>query len=471
MSAKPYANSAAAMPVPPIASNRYLAATVKWEELQAETQRLGFVEAGVVAVGPSHTHTFYQDWLERGSAAGMQYLHRHSSWKKDLSHFAPWARSVLVLAHPYCHHEAVSPPNQAYRDTTTKNTHGLVSCYAHGLDYHQILGDKLEQLACWISEQLPYPLRHLVCVDTKPLMERELAARAGLGWVGKNAMLIHHRHGSWWFLAELLVNCPLPCNFTAAKTASKSKNTPASTVAQQSLGSETYQQNSSQALSQILPIPDSCGSCRACLDACPTQALGAPKTLDASRCISYLTIEHKGPLPAHLRTLMDNWIFGCDICQKVCPWNRTSTSTSEAGFFPQVTQVQSDLLELLKLNEYNWRMRFQRTPLARAKRCGLLRNAAVALGNQLRNHQLKAATYRRAVGVLCRSLSQIEPEPLVRGAAAWALAKSQHRSAVRWLKRAVRYETNPQVLYEIAQARAQCVVLPTHLLTSSTNIL
>ncbi len=424
---------------PEPAANSSLA-EISWEQLKQKTETLGFAEIGWLKVASSGTHEFYQAWLKQGYAAGMQYLHRHSYLKKNLLHFAPWARSILVLAHPYGHHMS----------TDKKNGCGQVSRYAHQKDYHQILGNKLEQLAVWLQRQsnsslLPAtPLRYVACVDSKPLLEREWAVRAGLGWIGKNTMLINHRHGSWWFLAELLLNCPVPDHL---------KNQPSKKQLPR-VKKLTRSANPNYPVAkfmQELPIANSCGSCRACLDACPTQALSDSGTLDATRCISYLTIEHKGPLPIHLRSAMDSWIFGCDICQQVCPWNNTFTTTTEPDFLPLASQDQPNLLELLAEDESQWQQRFSQTPLARPKRRGLLRNAAIALGNQLQKNEFHAPL--QALRTLCRLLLS-ESEPLIRGAAVWALGQSQSKLAARWLKRMANLETHPQVLHEIMRARS-----------------
>jgi epoxyqueuosine reductase len=253
----------------------------------------------------------------------------------------------------------------------TEGSRGRVSRYAWGADYHDVILRKLHQLAEWIDGQLERRLTYRAYVDTGPLLERELAQRAGLGWMGKNTNLISPKMGSYFFLGELLLDLELEPDAPFAE--------------------------------------DRCGTCTACLDACPTGALTAPRTLDARRCISYLTIEQRGAIPEGIRPLIGDWVFGCDVCQEVCPWNgRFARPAREPAFKP--VHATLDLVEMLTLDEDAFRNRFRETPLWRARRAGLLRNAAVVLGN------LGDAT---AVPALERALS--DPEPVVARHAIWAL--------------------------------------------------
>ena len=240
-------------------------------------------------------------------------------------------------------------------------------------------------------------------VDTAPLLERDFAQLAGLGWIAKNTMLIHRDLGSWFFLAALLTDQPLVADepFTA----------------------------------------DHCGSCRACLDACPTDAFPEPYVLDGSRCISYLTIELRSPVPHPLRSPSGDWVFGCDICQDVCPWNSPLEIRSEDAFQPQPQFAPLDLLELFELDDEAFRARFRTTPMWRARRRGMLRNAAIVLGNQ-QHHPATAA--------LGRGLE--DSEPLVRGASAWALGELGSPQAASLLASRLEAEQDPVVQAEIRQA-------------------
>jgi epoxyqueuosine reductase len=242
-----------------------------------------------------------------------------------------------------------------------------------------VLRQRLDQLLAWVQDEVP-GCRGRGVVDSAPLLERDFARRAGLGWFGKNTMLINKRLGSYFFLAALLLDV------------------------------------------ELLPDPvhetAHCGTCTACLDACPTQAFLEPALLDARRCISYLTIELRAPIPEELRAPMGEWVFGCDICQEVCPWNRKAPAATEPAFRPREDLLSLDLIELLGHSEEEFRRRFRGTALTRAKRRGLLRNAAIALGNQGNPAALPA---------LQRALD--DPEPLVREAAQWAMERITARKS------------------------------------------
>jgi epoxyqueuosine reductase len=302
-----------------------------------------------------------------------------------------------------------------------------VASYAWGSDYHDLLLPRLDQLAASLKA-ITGPgngtaIAHRAYVDTGPILERELGARAGLGFVGKNTNLIHPRLGSWFFLGELL----LPFELTASAASSKGAG-------------------------------DTCGRCTRCLDACPTGAFAAPYLLDARRCISYLTIELKGPIPRELRPLMGNRIFGCDICQEVCPWNRRFAKPSaEPAFQPRPGAIGPLLLDLMALDDEGFRQRFRGSPIKRAKRRGLLRNVAVALGNW---------GNPSAIPALAQALHDVEP--LIRGHAAWAMgriaaldaahrtnrdaADRARRDAVAALEQALATETDEWVRKELRHA-------------------
>lgn len=335
------------------------------ERVKEIARQLGFDLVGVTGLAPSAQADFYAHWLAQGYHAAMGYMARPDAVEKraDPRRIMPEARSVIVVGMNY--HLGPAPPIAGLQ--------GRVSRYAWGADYHAVMLAKLERLADELAAQAGRPLAHRAYVDTGPLLERELAQRAGLGWIGKNTNLIHPRLGSYFFLGELLIDLELEPDdpFTA----------------------------------------DRCGNCTACIDACPTGALIAPRTLDARRCLSYLTIEHRGAIPEELRPLLGNWVFGCDICQEVCPWNqrfaRQARRADEHTF--QAAHSLLDLPELLALDEEAFRARFRETPLWRPRRTGLLRNAAVVLGN---------LGYPAAIPALEEALSDA---PLIAEHAAWAL--------------------------------------------------
>jgi epoxyqueuosine reductase len=250
---------------------------------------------------------------------------------------------------------------------------GQVARYARGEDYHEVLAAKLDDLFRRLQETVSPDIRGRRYVDTGPLLERDLAARAGLGWFGKNTCILHREQGSYFFLGALLLNVELPPDGATSAH---------------------------------------CGTCSRCLDCCPTGAFLAPYVLDARRCISYLTIELKGAIPRDLRPLVGNWIFGCDLCQEVCPWNRKAAAAREPAFTPRAALRTPELIPLLDMTQEEFSHTFRGSPVKRAKRRGLLRNVCVALGN---------SGDRRAIEPLIRALSP--EEPLVRGHAAWALGR------------------------------------------------
>jgi epoxyqueuosine reductase len=326
---------------------------------------LGFPLVGVTtADAPDHLN-FFKNWLDSGYNASMSWLgtarslERRSNPRKIL----PACQSILVLACPY--------------PTPRGNVKGgNIASYALNQDYHAILEKRLKELMeaieSWAGETVP----NRWYVDTGPLLEKELAMRAGLGWIGKNTTLINRDHGSYFFLSEIL------------------------------LGLE---------LNTDLPITESfCGTCTRCLDTCPTGALIEPYTLDASRCISYLTIEHRDEIRVELRPKMGDWIFGCDICQIVCPWNKPGKQSYSIleTLQPRKELTDIDLIDEMRLNQEGFSARFKGSPIKRTKRRGYLRNVAIALGNR---------GVKDAIPVL--EAAQKDEESLIRGAADWALKK------------------------------------------------
>jgi epoxyqueuosine reductase len=358
----------------------------------------------------------------------MAYLARPDSVTKrnDLAQILPGVRSVVTVGVNY-HTKAL--PTQ-FRDDPSR---GIVASYAWGGDYHDLLTPRLRQLGALVEVETQQPVAYRAYVDTGPILERELAARSGLGFVGKNTNLIHPRLGSWLFLGELLLAVELPPGKLVRDSSERMpvKREMASSPRAGSTGDFAQLQRRG-----------SCGQCTRCLDACPTGALVAPYVLDARHCISYLTIELKGAIPRRLRPLMGNRVFGCDICQEVCPWNRRFAQTaSEPAFEPRPDGVAPRLLDLITLDSEGFRLRFHGSSMQRAKRRGLLRNVAVALGNW-------GAPV--AVPLLARALR--DAEPLIRGHAAWALGGIATGEARDVLQKAKGAETDGWVREELELA-------------------
>lgn len=366
------------------------------EEIQARAHDLGFQLVGITPAGQSETIARYQKWLESGYAGQMHYLEKHLPLKTDVRHLLTEAKSVISLAMNYY---TLDPPDALAQDPGR----GQISRYAWGDDYHEIIRERLSEFIAFIKQRAERTLKTRVCVDTAPILEREYAQRAGIGWIGKNTNLIHWRSGSWYFLAEVLVSVPL----------------------------ET----------QTPDLRGSCGTCTRCIEACPTDAIVEPNLLDSRLCISYLTIELKGSIPKALRPKMGNLIFGCDICQEVCPWNSKATPTGETGFQPREGNLAPKLLSLVGMTQAEFSRRFKGSPIKRAKRRGFLRNVLVAIGNW---------RVQRAVPVLKEALA--DAEPLVRAHAAWALGRIGGAPAKRILQTRRRTETDQDVITEIHDA-------------------
>jgi epoxyqueuosine reductase len=360
--------------------------------LKAEALRLGFTACGVApAVTPRGIHRLAA-WLEAGYAGEMAYIERRQAAYSHPRSVLEGVRSLLMLAMNYRTAEPVPPrPGQ-----------GRVSRYAWGSDYHDLIHAHLRSLADGLRQAWPGALARGV-VDTAPLLEREFAQLAGLGWIGKHTLLLSRDAGSWFFLAALLTDLELEYD--------------------------------------VPHEADHCGTCRACLDACPTQAFVAPYVLDARRCISYLTIELRGPIPPELRSAVGDWVFGCDVCQEVCPWNRRAPAAQEPRLAPRPDSNPLSLEEILLLDEEGFRARFRHTPLWRARRRGLLRNAAIVLGN---------TRPPQALALLSRALR--DHDPIVRGAAAWALGQLQDPQAQAVLSAHLDSETDEAVRGEIRLA-------------------
>ncbi len=367
--------------------------------LKARARALGFQKVGIAPVAPPATGEAYRRWVEAGYAGDLWYLTeaRRRALRLDPRRLVPGARSLVVVAFNY--YAGDLPP-----EVEADPSRGIFARYAWGPDYHRIVKERLRALHAWVEAQVGRPVAGRAFVDTGPVLERDHAVRAGLGFIGRNTLLIDPEGGSWTVLGLLFLDLELEPDE---------------------------------------PDPrGTCGRCTRCLDVCPTDAFAAPYVLDARRCISTLTIENKGPIPPRLRPRLGNRVFGCDLCIQVCPWTRRFARPRADDAFPvDLERRAPPLLELIGLDAAAFRARFRGTAVERAKRRGLLRNVAVALGNW---------GDPRAVPALAAALA--DPEPLIRGHAAWALGRIGGRAARRALEAARAREEDPYVREEIEAA-------------------
>jgi epoxyqueuosine reductase len=334
------------------------------EAVKARALELGFDRVAIgPARAPEHGDAF-ERWLDAGYAGQMNYLARGRATRLDPARLLPGCRSVIAVALQY----APADVNEEARP---------VARYARGRDYHKVIRPRLHGLRDFVTQAAGGGVKSRASLDTSAVLERDLAARAGLGWIGKNTNLISPTLGSYFFIGLVLT--------TAALEADER-------------------------------VPDRCGTCTACLDACPTGAFTAPYVLDARRCISYLTIEHRGPIDERLRASLDGWVFGCDVCQEVCPWNRKAPPTREPAFAGP--SPITDVADILGLDADAFRERFRGTPIRRAGRSGLLRNAALVLAQRA-----DAGSVRAPLGAAAG-----DADAAVRDAAAWSLARLDARS-------------------------------------------
>ncbi len=346
------------------------------ERVKALALAVGFDLAGVAKARPTPETEFLREWLARGFAGEMHYLGRRAEERVDPRRVLPGARSILAVALVYDRPGLAAPAPDAPR----------VARYAGGEDYHELLLDRLRAVESGLEALAGRPVASRAYVDTGPVQERVFAALGGLGWIGKNTCLIHPRLGSYLFLGVLLTDLELEPDARE---------------------------------------PDHCGSCRACLDACPTGAFPEPFVLDATRCISYATIESRGAIPLELREGHGGWLFGCDLCQEVCPWNQRSRRSLpaehealRAQLAPRTQWLEPTLAWLLALSEEEWRRATRRTALRRARWRGLLRNALVVAGN-IGGAELAPLVRAHAQG----------SDELLAEHARWALARMEARAA------------------------------------------
>jgi epoxyqueuosine reductase len=372
---------------------------------------LGFDRAGIIPLGPPKYGAAFADWLAAGYYGDMAYLAARAAERLDPRAWLGDAASLILLAANY----NPGPPPATWADPA----HGRFARYAWAADYHDVIKARLHALDAFMRARTGRTALGKACVDTAPLLERDFAAQAGLGFSGRNTCLITPGLGSWTFLAALAV----PERLDEGRTTNDERRM-------------------TNAPSPFVLRPSSfvgCGRCTRCLDACPTHAFVAPHVLDARRCISYLTIELRGPIPRELRPAVGNWVFGCDVCQEVCPYNQAA----QARHVPGTSQVPGTfpLLDLLALDEWAFRAHFRGTAIVRTKRRGLVRNACVAAGNWGDPAAVPALIARLA-----------DPEPLIRGHAAWALGQIGGRDALQALAARAVVEDDAWVRAEIAAA-------------------
>jgi epoxyqueuosine reductase len=356
--------------------------------IRREAARLGFCKAGIVPAGPLPRSAAFDAWLGRGMHGEMAYMARQANKRKYPDLLMESARTFLVLATNYYSTGALN----------SEPLKGRISRYAWGEDYHSLMQDRLNRLRDFILLEAPQA-QALCYVDAGPVMEKAWGAASSLGWMGKHTNLISREFGSWFFLGIILLNLELD-----------------------------YDTNEK----------DHCGSCSRCISACPTGAIVEPYVVDARFCISYLTIELRGPIPPSMRPLIGNRIFGCDDCQEACPWNRFAAQAPEMQFQPGEGNWMPDLIPLVNLTPDQFNDRFRESAIRRAQRDGFVRNVVVALGN---SHSSEAIP---ALGMALNDRS-----PLVRGHTAWALGQIASEHARGLLQAALAGEANPEVRAEI----------------------
>ncbi len=347
--------------------DREISRTDLKQQLVSFALDVGFDSCRVAACSFAPHADEFRSWLSEGGHGEMSYMERGKEKRCDPQKVLPGARSIVVLAMNYFQ-------GGQFRRSQTAAA-GRIARYAWGDDYHDLIQDKLDKIDKFLRE---LGGQQKCYIDTGPVLERDHAAQAGAGWHGKSTMLIDERLGTWFFLAEVLTTLELPPD---------------------------------------KPVPDRCGTCERCIKACPTGAITGPHRLDARRCISYLTIELKGPIPMELRPLIGNRIFGCDDCLDACPWNRFAQVSREAAFSSRPSTMDKPLRDYLSLSDVEFRVLFRDSPIKRIKRRGFLRNVCVALGNVGDSSDLPALKCAAA-----------DPEPLIAEHARWAIQQILFRT-------------------------------------------
>ena len=362
------------------------------KSIKEKALEIGFDLIGISPVDSFPENQFYKEWLARGFAGEMKYMEKEPEKRENIRKILPDARSVVSCGLNY-------NTNYPYSMNETDQEKGWISRYAWGDDYHDIMKKKLQILLDFIKANSPQEIEARVYVDTGPVLERVYGKYSGIGWFGKNTCLINQKVGSWIFVGEIITNLELDYDS---------------------------------------PAPDRCGTCTRCIDACPTGALLEPYVLDSRLCISYLTIEYRGMIPLEHRDKTGNNIFGCDICQDVCPWNRRAKVTDESLFKPRDGLYNPDLASLSQITEEDFRRVFKGNPIKRAKRNGLLRNIVVAMGN---------SGLKEFIPYLKELLK--DKDPLIRAHSAWALSKLEGEDSYDTLSNHFDVESDPMVREEI----------------------
>jgi epoxyqueuosine reductase len=353
---------------------------------------IGFDLVGISPVDSFPENQFYKEWLARGFAGEMRYMERDPEKREDIRKVFPEAKSVISCGMNY-------NTDYPYSINQADTNKGWISRYAWGDDYHEVIKERLLLLEEHVREIVPKDIKSRVYADTGPVLERVYGKYSGIGWYGKNTCLINQDIGSWIFLGELITDLGLDYDS---------------------------------------PVPDRCGTCTMCIDACPTHALREPYILDSNLCISYLTIEFRGKIPSDLREKLDNNIFGCDICQDVCPWNRRAKVSEYESFQPRNSSYSPDLVYLSQLSVEEFRKVFRNSPVKRAKRKGFIRNVMVAMGNS--GHKAFIPYIKEALK---------DDEALIRAHAAWALWKLEGNESCDTLSKHFNVETDNSVREEI----------------------
>jgi len=367
------------------------------ENIKQKAIELGFNLCGVTPAKPSPTLSAYMRWIQKGMHGAMGYMARTDriSRRQNLQQIMPSAKSLILVGLDY---------HAKYADSETLNdpSRGRIASYAWGLDYHNVLDVRLQMFVDWITEQTQGDIHNKVYVDTGAILERSHAQQAGMGFIGKNTMLIHPRRGSYFFLGEIVTSIEFD-----------DYDTP-------------HRENM-------------CGTCARCLNACPTDAFTEPFVLDARKCISYHTIENRGWIDRALRPHFGNWIFGCDVCQDVCPFQRFATETDEVAFLPMdMNRVAPKLVDILMTTQESFKEMFRRTPLERVKRERIVRNACIAAGNWA-----NAQTIPYLIQLL------YDDSPIIRGHASWALWQTMGLDSSKLLTDLYHREDDEQVRAEI----------------------
>jgi epoxyqueuosine reductase len=342
------------------------------KNIKAWGKALGFQQVGICDVDLTQHETHLNNWLDKGYAGEMNYMHEHGMKRARPAELLTGTMRVISVRMNYL------PPDAKFAHTLKNKQQAYISRYALGRDYHKLMRGRLKKLGEKIKTECAV-LNFRPFVDSAPVLEHAIAEKAGIGWTGKHSLTINKEAGSWFFLGELFVDIPLPVD---------------------------------------QPVEEKCGSCTACLTICPTQAIVEPYVVDARRCISYLTIEQKGAIPEQYRTLIGNRVYGCDDCQLICPWNRYAQITDEADFHPRQKLMSQDLLDLFAWNEETFLTNTQGSAIRRIGYERWQRNLAVALGN--------APYSQKIIDVLQQALENATE--LVQEHILWAIAQQQNKA-------------------------------------------